>query len=363
MNKINVSIIIPIYKVEKYLKECIDSVLVQTFKNFELILVNDGSPDNCGAICDEYAKKDNRIKVIHKENGGVSSARNAGLKIAQGDFINFIDGDDTIPKDSIENLVNLQKENDADFVCCTYEMYNKHRLIKRYYLANKFIEFSKIEDDDVNVLLSSLLRGPCTKLFKREILDSYNILFNENVCTGEDTIFVYDYLSKCKRMQCGDIVVYNYLRNDQSASARVFEKFYSYMIKMVNSQCGFFDSLNIIDSQKKFCKEYVLLISLGYVVTHYLTHYSFNKALEMTSKVFNCYENLLKEKDVEFELFLKKVTQDKTLVSAYKILTLKNGVKKYCKYKYRLRKVAAIKTNLKKIKILNDLNNWLKGRK
>lgn len=89
-----ISIIIPIYNVEKYLKRCIDSIVNQTYKNTEIILVNDGSPDNCGEICDEYAKIDSRIKVIHKENGGLSSARNAGIDISSGEYIMFVDSDD-----------------------------------------------------------------------------------------------------------------------------------------------------------------------------------------------------------------------------------------------------------------------------
>ena len=91
-----ISIIVPVYKVEKYLHKCIDSILAQTFKDFELILVDDGSPDNCGKICDEYAKRDNRIVVVHKENGGQASARNRGINIARGDYIGFVDSDDWI---------------------------------------------------------------------------------------------------------------------------------------------------------------------------------------------------------------------------------------------------------------------------
>uniref|UniRef100_UPI003079CB33 glycosyltransferase family 2 protein n=1 Tax=Phascolarctobacterium succinatutens TaxID=626940 RepID=UPI003079CB33 len=90
------SVIVPVYKVEKYIHKCVDSILNQTFKDFELILIDDGSPDNCGEICDEYAKKDSRVRVIHKENGGQSSARNRGLDIAKGEIIGFVDSDDDI---------------------------------------------------------------------------------------------------------------------------------------------------------------------------------------------------------------------------------------------------------------------------
>ena len=100
-----VSIIVPIYKVEKYLPECIHSALSQTFSDFELILVDDGSPDNCGAICEEYARKDARIRVIHKENGGLSDARNAGLDMASGKYVYFLDSDDRISPDLLATVV------------------------------------------------------------------------------------------------------------------------------------------------------------------------------------------------------------------------------------------------------------------
>ena len=99
-----VSVIVPIYKVEKYLRQCIDSIINQSLKDIEIILVDDGSPDNCPKICDEYKKIDSRIKVIHKKNGGLSSARNAGMKIATGEYIGFVDSDDYVSKEFLEEL-------------------------------------------------------------------------------------------------------------------------------------------------------------------------------------------------------------------------------------------------------------------
>ena len=111
-----VSIIVPIYKVEDYIRECIDSILAQTYPYFELILVDDGSPDNCGRICDDYAKGDNRIKVVHKVNGGISSARNAGLEVAKGEWIMHVDGDDWIEPDMIESLIEAAQVTGAHLV-------------------------------------------------------------------------------------------------------------------------------------------------------------------------------------------------------------------------------------------------------
>lgn len=115
-----ISIIVPIYNVEKYLQKCVDSILCQTYKNLEIILVNDGSPDNCPAICDEYAKKDKRIKVIHKQNGGVSSARNAGLDVATGKYVQFVDSDDWVEPEYSKTMINLIEENNCDLGICGY---------------------------------------------------------------------------------------------------------------------------------------------------------------------------------------------------------------------------------------------------
>ena len=121
-----VSIIVPIYNIEGYIRECIDSILAQTYPDFELILVDDGSPDNCGRICDEYAEKDVRIKVIHKENGGLTSARNAGLSVAKGDWIMHVDGDDWIEPDMIESLIEAAKVTEADLVFGDFMKYGPY---------------------------------------------------------------------------------------------------------------------------------------------------------------------------------------------------------------------------------------------
>ena len=148
-----VSIVVPIYNVEKYLKQCIESIINQTLQDIEIILVDDGSPDNCPQICDEYAKKDSRIKVVHKKNGGLSSARNAGIEVATGDFIGFVDSDDYIELDMYEKMYNIAKENHVDFVVSDYYkvsdkgkiittidmnegIYDKNRIIKEIFIKN-----------------------------------------------------------------------------------------------------------------------------------------------------------------------------------------------------------------------------------
>lgn len=123
-----VSVIIPIYKVDVFLKKCVDSVLNQTYNNIEVILVDDGSPDTCPEICDEYAKQDSRVRVIHKCNGGQSSARNAGINIAKGDYITFVDSDDWIDPNAYKNLVSSAVENNLDIVGGGYCYYRPWKI-------------------------------------------------------------------------------------------------------------------------------------------------------------------------------------------------------------------------------------------
>ena len=117
MNNPKISVIVPVYNVEQFLPRCINSILAQTFTDFEVLLINDGSADNSGRICDEYAKKDNRIRLFHKGNGGVSSARNIGLKNVKGELICFIDSDDYLDKKFLQRMVKAMEENDVDLVC------------------------------------------------------------------------------------------------------------------------------------------------------------------------------------------------------------------------------------------------------
>ena len=159
MEKPLISIIIPVYKVEKYLEKCIKSVLDQTYKNLQIILVDDGSPDNCGNICDDYARVDNRIEVIHKANGGLSDARNVGLKAARGEYIGFVDSDDYVSNEMFENLYNTLISNDVDVAICNFyividdkniiknadngvEIYNKLEILKEILLDKKIQSYA-----------------------------------------------------------------------------------------------------------------------------------------------------------------------------------------------------------------------------
>lgn len=202
-----ISVIVPVYNAEKYLRRCVDSILGQTFTDFELLLINDGSTDSSGAICDEYAVKDERVRVFHKPNGGVSSARNLGLDKARGERITFIDSDDYIDEEFISNL-SSQKECDlavGDF-----------RIVEAIVnFDNCHIRQGRYGYNDIGkILLNYIIPNfttPWAKLFKNSIIEKMGLRFDLELIKGEDTIFVFQYLRGISSLaSVGGDSFYNY---------------------------------------------------------------------------------------------------------------------------------------------------------
>jgi len=220
-----ISIIVPVYQVEKYLRRCLDSIVAQTFTDWECILVDDGSPDNSGKICDEYAEIDNRFRVFHQENAGVSAARNKGLDEAKGEWITFVDSDDYIEEDYLQSFNPDELENGSLYVHSNYYREEKYQT-KVFGIAEN--ELKRICDcTDTKILYAyleknsgGLLLGPCMKLFQQSVIKSNNLLFDVRFSFGEDNLFVLSYLS-CS--QINKIIVknycgYRYTNNENSLS-------------------------------------------------------------------------------------------------------------------------------------------------
>jgi glycosyltransferase involved in cell wall biosynthesis len=223
MNTVEISVIVPIFRIEKYLPECIDSLLDQSFLNFELILVNDGSPDSCPKICDAYSKKDARINVIHKENGGLLSARKAGLKAAKGKFIAYVDGDDWVDKFYLDTMFKLAEANDSDLVVTGHfrEFDGKIETIKP--------KLAGIYDEDElksSIIPNAIYNGDfCehgmstyvwNKLFKRELLNKVLFDVPNEIIMGEDAAITYSYLSISKSIVISRIPLYYYRQRHDS---------------------------------------------------------------------------------------------------------------------------------------------------
>ena len=208
-----VSIIVPVYNAEKYLRECIKSLISQTYSNIEIILVNDGSVDRSGDICKEYKQQDKRIIYIEQDNKGEGGARNAGLSISKGDYIAFCDSDDKLPKESIEVLI--KNVNDADLVVGGIEKIEHNRLVQHIPSSKHCIGRHSIIEcvrDD-----SYYMNPAVCKLYRRDIIEDNNIRFN-NFKYGADTYFVYKYLQYAYRINFIDNSVYyvNVVENSMS---------------------------------------------------------------------------------------------------------------------------------------------------
>ena len=205
-----ISIIVPVYKVEKYLDRCVESIVNQTYKNLEIILVDDGSPDNCPQMCDKWAKKDSRIKVIHKQNGGVSSARNIGLDNATGEYIQFADSDDYLELNACELLINNMKETNADWVIANFNRigskFHQTEIIEKV-MDNNFNTFKYMYEKRIN-------GGIWNKLYLKSLI---KFKFNENQKISEDFIFNCEYLQNCRKISFINDYIYNYISNDDSA--------------------------------------------------------------------------------------------------------------------------------------------------
>lgn len=214
------SIVVPVYKVEYFLDKCIKSILDQTFTDFELILVDDGSPDNCGRICDKWAKTDDRIKVIHKKNGGLSDARNAGIDVAQGDYIGLIDSDDYIKQDMFEVLVsNLEKYN-ADISMCGYADVYGNR-VKKDNLNKKVYEWNQ-EETIYQILLGRLLSvHAVTKIYKRRLFDNAHYPVGK---VSEDAYIIMDILKQIKKAVFTPYAAYYYVHRGESINTSKFRE-------------------------------------------------------------------------------------------------------------------------------------------
>ena len=214
-----ISIIVPIYKVERFLSKCIDSLVMQTYRDIEIILVDDGSPDCCGQICDDYAMKDSRITVVHQENAGVSAARNAGLRIAKGEYIGFCDPDDWAAPNMFEELVAALEKNGADLAICGYNYYNEQYQVdaKRLYAVRETeVVDQRTLMDRLSDMPPSIRHGVWNKLFKKSLLQDY--LFKDGLHSSEDVLFLADYVIKIRFAVIVHKPLYHNLVRDGSAT-------------------------------------------------------------------------------------------------------------------------------------------------
>ena len=303
-----ISVIVPVYKVEEYLDKCVESIVNQTYKNLEIILVDDGSPDNCPQMCDEWAKKDARIKVIHKENGGVCSARNIGLDTANGEWISFVDADDYVEIEYLKEMYYCAAQYTSDYVCCGYNRVYKNKSEK----INSTGEINIIYNPKEYIMkLLNVQNGygfVHMKLINKNIIKK--IRFDENLDVGEDALFNIQLCKQLNKVVICNKALYNYRLNTNSVVKKYdknyVEKYTKSMIEMnnyLNIQYG--DDLEISTNSFNYIAYHMMLICVNYCF-----HPQNNKKYKSLKELYSIeiYLKALKKSNYKGLSFTRKIT-------------------------------------------------------
>lgn len=263
-----ISIIVPVYQVEKYIRQCIDSILAQTFTDFELILIDDGSKDNSGKICDEYAVKDNRIRVIHQKNCGVAAARNNGIANAKGEYICFVDADDWIDNTMLGHCLSCIKENDADVLRHGHitELFKNGKCVSKEIVNApdfaKCLTHSQIAEY-IDQFWHNCSNYSVNYFFKKKLVK--NIIFPD-IKVSEDHIFVLKALQECERICFLSEEPYHYCMRMGSSANRWQETGIECQLNMVRACHHFMDSFGIKEEQKTKLLSNLILSAYSYAI-------------------------------------------------------------------------------------------------
>ena len=273
-----ISVIIPVYKVERYLRECLESVLTQDYDALEVILIDDGSPDGSGAICDEYAAKDSRVKVIHQKNGGAAAAKNAGLRIATGEYLSFVDSDDTLEPGAYRHMQSLLEENGADIVQCAFRDVYVGRWEDQIFRKgreeeDKFSYLTRLPEDWTCSLLWN-------KLYRRGL---YEGVFFEEGHRIDDEYFTYQGILRAEKILYDDRVIYNYRRRLSGAMASPAAR-----------EQLIFDRADCMDKRRKMVKKILPELKKTYDRTYLDALGYLAKSPDNTEKSLQMLKNRLK---------------------------------------------------------------------
>ena len=290
MNEL-ISIIVPVYNVEQYLNKCVESIINQTYKNIEIILVNDGSTDNSGKLCDELKLRDDRIQVIHKQNGGLSDARNAGLKIAKGEYIGFVDSDDYIAKDMFETLYNLNKKYNSEIsIVSFYEIYKDKIIGVRN--SKNLQELNKIDAIKELLIDTNIQSYAWNKLFKKELFEGLEFPTNKNFEDIATTLLLFE---RANKIVLFEEPKYYYVRRDNSIVGIRNYKTYKDYLDVI------YDKYLYLDGKYKeldLYNEYNFIINMIWVYT-IIVAYDLEDVYKDFKKQYNLFEKVINKHEKE----------------------------------------------------------------
>lgn len=237
-----ISVVVPVYNAERYLEECVKSILQQTYTDFELFLVDDGSTDNSSFLCDCFSQEDARVHVLHKPNGGVSSARNQGISIAEGEYLSFVDADDWLEPNYLAELAN--KIVDADLAVCSVEDRESWKL------TEETVSMKELRAYPSRYAKHPYINYSVNKLYRKAIIDTYQLTFPETMRRGEDAVFVASYLEHCRNASVSSKVLYHYRNNERSAMHCFDPQIYSDEAFLMSVQYDLFHSTKISQEEE-----------------------------------------------------------------------------------------------------------------
>lgn len=293
-NKYKISIIVPVYNCEAMVGKCIESICTQTYKNFELILINDGSTDASGNICEEYSQKDARIKVIHKENGGQGTARNMGLDIADGDYIAFVDADDTVTPDMLEVSLKYISKSNADLCIFSFILDDGLRFQKVIPYAEPVV-FANYDLMEEYVSTNKIFMGPCNKLYAKKLFDGVRF---PALRAREDAYIMHILLGNAKKAVCIPECLYiQFIRPDSTETAKFSKKM------LASISCA--DSL-----MTYYRKNYPSLYS-------YVAYWKADSILDVLTQILTSY-SLKKYRVLYSELFERMRDEYRSVATNYK---------------------------------------------
>ena len=338
MENILLSIIVPIYKVEKYLEQCIQSILRQTFKNFELILVDDGSPDSCPAICDMYAKQDSRVRVIHKPNGGLVSARKSGLSTATGLYIAYVDGDDWISPDMYEIILNTAIINDADIVVTGYcEEYESRSVVRPNPAPAGMYKDTALKKLTETMLYTGIfyeqdvIPSLWNKLFKRTLLLKNQHKVSDIIRMGEDAACTYPCLLDAKCVVIDkDFYPYHYRINESSMS-HTFDTLYFERLKSlfaVLEEKFRTVAVPMIGEQLNYYKLFIIWYGIETLLDRKI-RLSWMKKAAIIHKVFKDFNLKLLIETIDWTGFSKNDKQKFKMLYRYRTFLLRFSCKRF----------------------------------
>lgn len=305
------SIIVPVYKSEKYISICVNSILKQSFTDFELLLIDDGSPDNSAIICDQYSKIDKRIKTYHKENGGVSSARNLGLKNAIGEYIIFVDSDDFLDEMHLSLIYNNIKSNDMLFYGVKYISQDGKNIIGGC-LPNKLtMPETTMSEIVFNLYKYQLLGFMWSFAVKREIIEKNNIIFDECISLHEDALFCFTCMIYASSVSLLNIQSYNYRINTLGLNLKTPNNYTDIALKRVMLAKQLFDKINLNpDHQNEILSNWKLGAYIRKI--DYIFNYSNNKKQDLNEMLlkFSQFSDFSTNKSVK-AILLKNLINNK----------------------------------------------------